>query len=79
MGLKSLNIGQRKALEIVCDGVHKGYPPAAWFDCGSNPGNVELAIVAGWRERRVKRTWLCPQCASKAALKQMAPVDKDAA
>jgi hypothetical protein len=80
MGLKSINVGAREALEFTCDrAAHRGEPAIAWFDCGSDLGNVELALAAGWRERRVKRTWLCPQCAHKAAVKRMATVDKNAA
>jgi hypothetical protein len=80
MGLKSINVGAREALEFSCDcAAHRGEPTIAWFDCGSDLGNIELALAAGWRERRVKRTWLCPQCAHKAAVKRMATVDKNAA
>ena len=81
MGLKSFNIGEREALEITCDSVaHRGELPTAWFDCGSNLGNLALAIAAGWTEwRSAKRKWFCPQCAHKAALKRNVVADKDAA
>jgi hypothetical protein len=71
LGLKSLNIGEREALEIVCDGAHRGEPPTAWFDCGSDLGNLALALVIGWTEwRNTKRKWFCPQCAHRNALKR---------
>jgi hypothetical protein len=80
MGLRSINVGGREALEFTCDcAAHRGEPATAWFDCGSDLGNVELALAAGWRERRVKRTWLCPQCAHKAASKALATADQNAA
>jgi hypothetical protein len=71
MGLKSFKIGRREGLEFACDGIaHCGEPPKAWFDCGSDLGNLALAITgAGWSERRdAEQAWLCPQCARKNAL-----------
>ena len=67
MGLKSVKIGEREALELACDGVtHRGERPTAWFDCGSDFGNLSLAIAAGWIARRnAKGIWLCPRCAHK--------------
>jgi hypothetical protein len=35
-------------------------------DCGSDFGNLSLAIAAGWIERRnAKGIWLCPSCVHK--------------
>jgi hypothetical protein len=80
MGLKSINVGKREALEIACDRVHKGDPPTAWFDCGSDLGNLTLALTIGWTEwRSAKRKWFCAQCAHKAALKRNALAETDAA
>jgi hypothetical protein len=75
VGLKSFQIGGRKALELTCDGAaHRSDPQTAWFDCGSGQGNLALAIAAGWAERRSPRPmWLCPQCAHKNTLKQSGP------
>jgi hypothetical protein len=67
MGLRWFKIGEREALELACDGVaHRGDRQTAWFDCGSDLGNLSLAIAAGWMERRnAKGTWLCPRCAQR--------------
>jgi hypothetical protein len=66
VGLKSVKIGEREALELVCDGVaYRGEQPAAWFDCGSDLGNLALAMAAGWERRKVNGMWLCPRCANK--------------
>jgi hypothetical protein len=72
VALKTFKIGERDALELACDGVvHRGEPPTAWFDCGSDLGNLALATAAGWTERRnAKGMWVCPRCAHKNALKQ---------
>jgi hypothetical protein len=67
VGLKSVKIGERAALELTCDGIaHRSERPRAWFDCGSDFGNLSLALAAGWKERRnAKGIWLCPCCAHK--------------
>ena len=68
MGIKALQVGAgREALEIVCDGAkHSGGPRSAWFDCGSNLGNLALAVAAGWLElSHAGKKWLCPQCAHR--------------
>jgi hypothetical protein len=70
LGVRSIKIGKRKALELSCDGVeHRTQWRTAWFDCGSDLGNFALASAAGWSERRnAEQAWLCPRCASKNAL-----------
>jgi hypothetical protein len=66
MGLKTIKIGAREAVELACDSVaHCGEPPIAWFDCGSDLGNLSLAMVAGWERRNVMGMWLCPRCAQQ--------------
>jgi hypothetical protein len=68
MGVRSINISKRKALELSCDGVSHGtHWRTAWFDCGTDVGNFVLATAAGWSEWRAERAWLCPQCARKNA------------
>jgi hypothetical protein len=69
MGVRSIQICERNALELSCDGVAHGTERrTAWFDCGSNFNNFELATAAGWSERRdAGEAWLCPQCARKNA------------
>jgi hypothetical protein len=53
MGLKTIKIGGREAAELACDSVaHRGEPPTAWFDCGSDLGNLSLAMAAGWERRK---------------------------
>jgi hypothetical protein len=37
--------------------------PRAWFDCGSDFGNLSLALAAGWERRKANGMWLCPRCA----------------
>jgi hypothetical protein len=70
MGVQSIKICERKALELSCDDIAHGTEwRAAWFDCGSDLGNFALATAAGWSERRnAEQAWLCPQCARKNAL-----------
>ena len=70
MGVQSIKICERKALELSCDGIAHGTEwRTAWFDCGSDLGNFALATAAGWSERRdAEQAWLCPQCARKNAL-----------
>ena len=70
MGLRTIKIGAREAVEIACDNAaHRGEQRTAWFDCGSDLNNFELATAAGWSERRdAREAWLCPQCARKNAL-----------
>ena len=64
MALKTIKVGEREAVELTCDNVaHGGEPPIAWFDCGSDLGNLMLAMAAGWERRKVNGMWLCPQCA----------------
>jgi hypothetical protein len=68
MGVHSIKICERKALELSCDGSAHGTKwRTAWFDCGSDLRNIALATAAGWSERG-DATWLCPQCARKNAL-----------
>ena len=63
MGLKTIKIGAREAVELACDSVvHRGEPPTAWFDCGSDLGNLALARAAGWQRRKANGMWLCPRC-----------------
>ena len=52
MGVKVLKIGaKREALALVCDcPAHVDGARTAWFDCGSQSGNVSLAKAAGWTE-----------------------------
>ena len=39
MGLKTIKIGAREAVELACDSVaHRGEPPTAWFDWALSPG-----------------------------------------
>jgi hypothetical protein len=53
MGLKTIKIGAREAVELACDNVaHHGEQPRAWFDCGSDLGNLSLAMAAGWERRK---------------------------
>jgi len=68
MGYKIFAIGgEREALELSCDyPSHREGVGRAWFDCGTNKGNLALALVTGWTPpRNNKGAWLCPQCASK--------------
>ena len=63
-GLRAIKIGEREAVELGCDNVaHDGEQPIAWFDCGSDLGNLSLAMAAGWERRKANGTWLCPRCA----------------
>jgi hypothetical protein len=62
MGLKIFKIGdERGALELKCDSpTHSDETPTGWFDCGSHPGTLALAMTSGWRERRnAKGAWFC--------------------
>jgi hypothetical protein len=73
MGVKIFGIGAgREAVELTCDSPsHVGEARAAWFDSGSGPGNLALAIAAGWMERRnAKGAWLCPQCVERNTRKR---------
>jgi hypothetical protein len=66
MGLKTIKIGEHEAAELACDSVaHRGEPPTAWFDCGSELDNLTLAMAAGWERRNANAMWLCPRCAHK--------------
>jgi hypothetical protein len=66
MGLKTIKIGAREAVELACDNTsHRGEQPVAWFDCGSDLGNLSLAMAAGWERRNADGTWLCPRCAQR--------------
>jgi len=66
MGLKSIKIGVREAVEFACDNAaHRGDPSTAWFDCGSDLGNLLLAMAVGWELRKANGIWLCPRCAQK--------------
>ena len=66
MGFKAFKIGEREALEVTCDRVaHRGEPGIAWFDCGSDLGNLALAMAAGWQRRKANGAWLCPRCAQQ--------------
>jgi hypothetical protein len=64
MGLKIIKMGEaREALELACDyPSHGDSARAAWFDCGSQEGNLALALTTGWTERRNAKGWLCPEC-----------------
>jgi hypothetical protein len=69
MGVRSIEICKRKALELSCDGVaHRTKWRTSWFDCGSDFGNFALATAAGWELRDAEQAWLCPQCARNNAL-----------
>ena len=64
MGLTTIKIGAREAVEIACDNAaHHGEQRTAWFDCGSDLGNLSLAMAAGWERRKTNGMWLCPRCA----------------
>ena len=66
MGLKTIKIGAREAVELACDNVaHRGEQPIAWFDCGSELDNLALAMAAGWERRKANAMWLCPRCAQQ--------------
>jgi hypothetical protein len=68
MGLKIIKMGEaRDALEFACDDAsHHQTARAAWFDCGSQEGNLTLALISGWIERHpAKGMWLCPECSRK--------------
>jgi hypothetical protein len=66
MGLKTIKIGAREAVEFACDNVaHRGEQPIAWFDCGSDLGNLAIATAAGWERRKANGMWLCPRCAQQ--------------
>ena len=66
IGLKTIKIGAREAVELACDNVaHHGEQPRAWFDCGSDLGNLSLAMAAGWERRKANGMWLCPRCAQQ--------------
>jgi hypothetical protein len=66
MGLKTINIVAREAVELACDNTaHRGGQPVAWFDCGSDFGNLSLAMAAGWEQRKANGMWLCPRCAQQ--------------
>ena len=66
MGLKTIKIGAREAVELACDNVaHRGEQPIAWFDCGSELDNLTLAMAAGWERRNANAMWLCPRCAQQ--------------
>jgi hypothetical protein len=63
MGLKAIKIGAREAVELACDNVaHHEHPPIAWFDCGSDLGNLATALSAGWERHKANGMWLCPRC-----------------
>jgi hypothetical protein len=70
MGLRTFIVSaEREAVEVTCDArAHDNdNTRTAWFDCGSNDANLELAIAAGWRAGvRDEAKWLCPQCAEEA-------------
>jgi hypothetical protein len=70
MGVRSIEICKRKALELWCDGAAHGPEwRTAWFDCGSDFGNFAVATAPGWSELSgAEQVWLCPQCARKNAL-----------
>ena len=66
MGLRTIKIGVREAVEIACDNAaHHGEQRTAWFDCGSDLGNLTLATAAGWERRKTNGMWLCPRCAQQ--------------
>jgi hypothetical protein len=71
VGLKILKIGvERKAAALSCDcQAHGSSPRTAWFDGGSQSGNLDLAKAAGWTEGRCG-AWICPLCAQRNAPKQ---------
>jgi hypothetical protein len=72
-GLKTIKIGEREAAELACDSVaHRGEPPTAWFDCGSDLGNLTLAMAAGWERRNANAMWLCPRCAQQGSARNRA-------
>jgi hypothetical protein len=65
-GLKTIKIVAREAVELARDNIaHRGDPPTAWFDCGSDLGNLSLAMAAGWERRNANGMWLCPRCAQQ--------------
>ena len=69
IGVRSIKICERNALELSCDGVaHGTLWRRAWFDSGTDFGNFALATAAGWSEWCAEQAWLCPQCARKNAL-----------
>jgi len=72
MAVKILKIGaKREALALVCDcPAHVDGARTAWFDCGSQSGNISVAKAAGWIEGYGPAAWLCPQCAQGSAQKQ---------
>jgi len=66
MGVRSIKICERHALELSCDGVaHATQWRSAWFDSGTDSGNFALATAVGWSEWRAEQAWLCPQCAQR--------------
>jgi hypothetical protein len=66
MGLRTIKIGAREAVEIACDNAaHRGEQRTAWFDCGSDLGNLSLAMAAGWERRKTNGMWLCLRCAQQ--------------
>ena len=65
MGLKTIKIREREAIELACDNVaHRGEQRVAWFECGSDLADLWLAMAAGW-ERKANGMWLSRDASSK--------------
>jgi hypothetical protein len=83
MGLKTIKIGAREAVELACDYfAHRGEPSTALFDCGCDLGNLSLAMVTGWERRKASRMWLRPRCAQqdlKRTARAIVPTKRPAA
>jgi hypothetical protein len=74
LGLNIFKIGaEREAAALSCDcPAHGGSARTAWFDSGSQSGNLCLAKAAGWTEGRSGRgAWICPQCAERTLQNKM--------
>jgi hypothetical protein len=61
-----LKSADRDVLQLECDSrAHRdANARKAWFSCGSQWANLQMALACGWTER--EGAWSCPYCAACA-------------
>jgi hypothetical protein len=69
MGIERMKVAECETLQFECDDLDHDENIAtrrAWFSCGSQEGNLKLAVACGWIE--AKSRWICPNCADRIRL-----------
>ena len=73
MGIERVKAAEGEMLQFECDDPDHEDNIAnrrAWFSCGPEKVNLDLAVACGWIER--KSAWICPRCSDRTSARRTA-------